>query len=142
MSLFTTKELSRFSVTKFLAETSDQRQPGERGTLSGLELECSEALKTYIKRQTGTTITDDMLPLGALAPIGKAINVTTATQGGFLVGQDLEAVAPALRSASVVLALGANLLTNLKGAFTAPLSGPNGWTRAAHSCTPSTRSNV
>ena len=43
------------------------------------------------------------------------MNVTTATAGGFLVGTDFTAIAPALRTKSVVLALGATVFDNLRG---------------------------
>jgi len=45
----------------------------------------------------------------------KTINVTSAPSGGFLVGTDLEATIPALRSASVVMSLGAQVFENLNG---------------------------
>jgi hypothetical protein len=64
MSLFTAKELSKYSVTKALAEISDQRSPGQDGEVSGLELECSDALKTNIKRRTGAMPDGFMIPLG------------------------------------------------------------------------------
>jgi HK97 family phage major capsid protein len=114
MSLFTQKELSRFSVTKFLSEASNQVWEGADGELTGLEREASDALKSDFKRRTGTTVTENMLPIAALGPIGKAMNVTSALSGGFLVGEDLQAIVPALRSASVVLSLGAQVLDNLK----------------------------
>jgi HK97 family phage major capsid protein len=50
----------------------------------------------------------------------KAITVTSALSGGFLVGQDLEAIDPALRSASVVMSLGAQVFENLKGQLGLP----------------------
>jgi HK97 family phage major capsid protein len=112
--LFTAKELKNYSLTKAIAEISDQPGEGLDGPLTGLELECSDCLKTHIKRETGTHVDGHMIPLGVLLPV-KAQNVTTATQGGFLVGQDLETVAPALRNASVVLALGAQVLEGLRG---------------------------
>jgi HK97 family phage major capsid protein len=114
MSLFTLKELSRFSVTKFLAEASNQVWEGADGDLTGLEREASDALKSDFKRRTGTTVTENMLPIAALGPIGKAMNVTSAFSGGFLVGEDLQAIVPALRSASVVLSLGSQVLDNLQ----------------------------
>jgi hypothetical protein len=40
------KELSRFSVTKFLAEASNQVWEGADGELTGLEREASDALKS------------------------------------------------------------------------------------------------
>jgi len=46
MSLFTPKELSRFSVTKALAEVSNQVWKGADGDLTGLEREASDALKS------------------------------------------------------------------------------------------------
>ena len=46
MSLFTLKELSRFSVTKALAEVSKQVWEGADGELTGLEREASDALKS------------------------------------------------------------------------------------------------
>jgi len=67
MSLFTQKELSRFSVTKFLAEASNQVWEGADGELTGLEREASDALKTDFKRRTGTTVTENMLPIAALS---------------------------------------------------------------------------
>jgi HK97 family phage major capsid protein len=120
MSLFTQKELSRFSVTKFLAETPDQNFEGGEGRLTGLECEASDALKADVKRRSGTPVDGPMLPLGALAPLGKALNVTTAQQGGFLVGESLETIVPALRPASVILSLGAQVFETLKGDLGVP----------------------
>jgi HK97 family phage major capsid protein len=112
--LFTRKELQNYSLSKAIAEISDQPAAGLDGTLTGLEAELSDVLKTHIKRETGTHIDGHMIPIGALLPL-KAQNVTTAPQGGFLIGQDLESVAPALRSASVVMSLGAQVLEGLRG---------------------------
>jgi HK97 family phage major capsid protein len=112
--LFNRKELQNYSLTKAIAEISDQPEAGVDGALTGLELECSDCLKTHIKRETGTHVDGHMIPLGVLMPI-KAQNVTTAIAGGYLVGQDLETVAPALRTASVVLGLGAQVLEGLRG---------------------------
>jgi len=115
MSLFTAKELKNYSFTKALSEAASGRAPGVEGHLTGLELECSDAIRAHALRMTGTEPLGPQIPWLALAPIGKSINVGNALQGGFLVGEDLEAVVPALRSASLVLALGAQTLTNLKG---------------------------
>src|SRR5262245_16502572 len=115
MSLFNAKELQRYSVTKALAELSASPEPGIDGIVTGLEAECSEALKSQARRLTDSVPIGFQIPLAALAPVGKAMNVTTALSGGFLVGEDLEAIVPALRSASVVLALGAQTFANLKG---------------------------
>jgi hypothetical protein len=114
MSLFTQKELSKYSLTKALSEISSGVQPGCDGTVTGLEAEASEALKAQVRRLTGSEPIGLQVPIAALASL-KAINVNNALSGGFLVGQDLEAIVPALRSASVVLALGAQTFTNLKG---------------------------
>ena len=113
MSLFTSKELSRFSTTKFLAEIANQPVPGvpEATLLTGLEREVSDTLASHVKKITGTTTTGALLPIACL----KAFNVTTATAGGFLVGEDfLGGIVPALRSASVVLDLGSQLWENLR----------------------------
>jgi hypothetical protein len=56
------------------------------------------------------------LPIEAL----KGLNVGTATQGGFLVGQELATITPALRAKSVVVSLGAQVFENLKGDFGVP----------------------
>jgi HK97 family phage major capsid protein len=113
MSLFTSKELGRFSTTKFLAEIANQPVPGvpEATLLTGLEREVSDTLASHVKKITGTTTTGALLPIACL----KAFNVTTATAGGFLVGEDfLGGIVPALRSASVVLDLGSQLWENLR----------------------------
>ena len=115
MSLFTAKELGRYSLTKALSELSSGVTPGMDGEVTGLEQEASEAIKAHVRRATGTEPFGFQIPIGVLAPLGKAMNVTSALQGGFLVGQDLENVVPALRSASVVLSLGAQTFTNLQG---------------------------
>ena len=112
--LFTAKELKNYSLTKAIAQLSDQHHHGHDGTLTGLELECSDVLKTHIKRETGTIVDGHMIPLGVLMPI-KMQSATSAPAGGFLIGQDLETVAPALRNASVVLDLGATVLEGLRG---------------------------
>src|SRR5262245_18630784 len=111
-SLFTTKELARYSLSKALSEISSGPAPGLDGTVTGLEAEASEALKSQARRLTGSEPFGFQIPIAALAPI-KAMNVTSALSGGFLVGQDLETIVPALRSASVVLSLGAQTFTNL-----------------------------
>src|SRR5262249_54307842 len=116
MSLFTQKELQKYSLTKALSELSSGGQPGFEGAVTGLELEASEALKSQFRRvHEGTEPIGFQIPIAALMPLGKSINVTTALQGGFLVGQDLETIVPALRSASVVLNLGAPVFSNLRG---------------------------
>ena len=68
MSLFTAKELSKYSVTKALAEISSQSSRGHDGQVTGLELECSDAANTNIKRGMGT------MPVGFL---------WSAANGGF-----------------------------------------------------------
>src|SRR5262249_32285035 len=119
MSLFTTKELSKYSLTKALAEISSGQAPGFDGTVTGLEAEASEALKSPARRLTGSEPIGFQIPLAALAPI-KAMNAGSALSGGFLIGEDLEMIVPALRSASVVLALGAQTFTNLNSTVGLP----------------------
>ena len=113
--LFTYKELSKYSLTKALSELSSSSQRGCDGTVTGLEAEADQALKAQFRRlNNGTEPFGFQIPIAALAPL-KSINVTSALGGGFLVGQDLEAIVPTLRSASVVLSLGARTFTNLEG---------------------------
>ncbi|HMF46258.1 MAG TPA: phage major capsid protein [Candidatus Udaeobacter sp.] len=121
MSLFTQKELSKYSLTKAIAELSHAPEPGVDGRVTGLEAECHDALKSQFRRLNEGTEAGPgfLIPIGALMPI-KNLNVTTATAGGFLVSQDLDTIAPALRSASVVLSLGAQVFNNLSGDFGLP----------------------
>src|SRR5262245_3740322 len=115
MSLFSAKELSKYSLTKALSELSSSNQHGFDGAVTGLEAEADQALKAQFRRlNEGTEPLGFQIPIAALMPL-KAMNVTTALQGGFFVGQDLEAIVPALRSASVVISLGAQVFSNLKG---------------------------
>ena len=109
--MFTAKELSKFSVTKALSELSSSSQPGIDGTVTGLEAEVHDALAARLKDLTRTAPTGFLIPLACL----KAIDVTTATAGGFLVGTGLAAIEPALRSQSVVVAMGAQIFENLTG---------------------------
>jgi hypothetical protein len=99
MSLFTSKELARYSLTKALGELSNSHHPGIDGTVSGLEREVSDTLKK------------DLNTMGFLIPLQclKSLNVTTATAGGFTVGTYLAQIQPALRSKSVVVAMGAQV---------------------------------
>ena len=90
MSLFTQKELARYSLTKALLEISNFSQPGLQGDATGLEREISDTLKSQM--QSGTSMPNAfMLPIACL----KAQNVTTATAGGYLVGTELAAIVPA-----------------------------------------------
>jgi HK97 family phage major capsid protein len=117
MSLFTKKELQRYSVTKALAEMSNQHAPGfhSEGT-TGLEREIHDTLAARMK-DSGHTPNGFLLPLAAL----KSLNVTTATAGGFLVAEDLATITPALRAKSVVVSLGAKVFENLTGDLALPL---------------------
>src|SRR5262245_54080487 len=120
MSLFTQRELQKYSLTKALAELADSHDPGVDGRVSGLELECDQALKSQFRRlNNGEEPTGFLIPIAALAPI-KNLNVTTATAGAFLVGQEMDTIVPALRSASVVLSLGAQVFSNLRDDFGLP----------------------
>jgi Phage capsid family. len=118
-SLFTKKELARYSLTKALSELSSGIAPGEDGDVTGLEEEASQAIKSHVRRTTGTEPFGFQIPVAVLAPV-KAQNVTTATAGGFLVEESLDSIAPALRAASVVLSLGAQTFTNLLGDLAIP----------------------
>jgi hypothetical protein len=106
MSLFTPKELVKFSVSKALNQLAKCPQPGIPGETTGLEREVSDTLADRLKSLTGNSTRGFLLPISCL----KALNVTTATAGGFMVGTELEAVIPALRSKSVVIDLGATIL--------------------------------
>jgi HK97 family phage major capsid protein len=119
MSLFTRKELSKYSLTKALSELSSGIAPGEDGDVTGLEEEASQAIKSHVRRTTGSEPLGFQIPIRVLAPI-KAQNVTTATAGGFLVDESLDSIAAALRPASVVLSLGASSFSNLNGNFALP----------------------
>lgn len=92
MSLFSAKELSKYSVTKALSEIA-RGAPGQLGEVTGLEREVSDTLKSHIKRVTGTMPDNFLLPIASL----KSLNVTTATAGGFLVSQDLAGIVPRAR---------------------------------------------
>jgi hypothetical protein len=109
--MFTQKELAKFSVTKALAELSNCPRPGVDGDVTGLEREVHDALSLRLKDLTGTQPTGFLIPLACL----KALNVTSAPAGGFMVGTELAAIEPALRSKSVVVAMGATVFENLRG---------------------------
>jgi len=89
------------------------------GTVTGLEREIHDTLAA---RFAGLM---ESQPNGFLIPISvlKAQNVTTATTGGFLVGTELAAIAPALRAKSVAVAMGATILENLRGHIAASWRG-------------------
>jgi hypothetical protein len=61
MSLFTAKELQKFSVTKALSEISNSPRPGIDGEATGLEREVSDTLKSHIKRATGTNRSNESI---------------------------------------------------------------------------------
>src|SRR6266480_2015836 len=103
--LFTRKELQKYSLTKALSELSNGVAPGVDGDVGGLEGEASQAIKSHVRRTTGSEPFGFQIPLAVLAPI-KAQNVTTSTAGGFLVDESLDSITAALRPASVVLSLG------------------------------------
>ena len=86
--------------------------------MTGLEAEVHDALAARLKDLTKTLPTGFLIPLAAL----KALNVTSAPAAGFTVGTDLAAIEPALRSKSVVVAMGATVFENLRGD---PESRPN-----------------
>jgi hypothetical protein len=109
--MFTQKELARFSVTKALGELSNSPQPGIDGTVTGLEREVHDALSNRLKNLTGTQPQGFLIPIQCL----KGLNGTSAPAGGFMVGTDLAAIEPALRSKSVVIAMGATVFENLRG---------------------------
>ena len=111
MSLFTQKELAKYSLTKALGEIANQTIPGLHGAATGLEREIHDVLSAQLKDLGQSQPTGFLIPLGAL----KSMNVTTAPAGGFTVGTDLAAIVPALRTKSVVLALGATVFDNLRG---------------------------
>ena len=111
MSLFTAKEISRYSLTKALSEISNQPQPGFHGVVTGLEAEVHDTLSARVKDMTGSGPTGFLVPLTCL----KAQNVTTATAGGFLAGTELAPIVSALRSKSVAIAMGAQIFENLRG---------------------------
>ena len=111
MSLFTQKEIAKYSVTKALSEIANQSTPGFHGSVTGLEREVHDTLAARQADLTGAAPVGFLLPIACL----KTINVTTATAGGFLVGTDLAAIVPALRAKSVVITLGATVFDNLRG---------------------------
>jgi HK97 family phage major capsid protein len=111
MSLFTQKELAKYSLTKALGEIANQSRPGIHGAATGLEREIHDVLSAQLKDLGQSQPTGFLIPLGAL----KSMNVTSAPTGGFTVGTDLAAIVPALRTKSVVLALGARVFDNLRG---------------------------
>jgi HK97 family phage major capsid protein len=117
MSLFTAKELAKFSVTKVLCEISDFPQPGFHGTVTGLEAEVHDTLSARLKSLTEPQPNGFLIPIACL----KAQNVTTATAGGFLVGTELAAIVPALRSKSVAVAMGATVFENLRSNIGVPV---------------------
>jgi hypothetical protein len=117
MSLFTQKELAKYSLTKALGEISTQSTPGVHGDATGLEREVHDTLAARLTDLTGAPPTGFLLPLACL----KALNVTTATAGGFLVETELAAIVPALRSKSVAIAMGATLFENLHGTCAIPI---------------------
>jgi hypothetical protein len=56
MSLFTQKELSKYSLTKALSELSSGVAPGMDGEVTGLEQEASEAIKAHVRRTGDGTV--------------------------------------------------------------------------------------
>jgi predicted phage gp36 major capsid-like protein len=117
MSLFTQKELAKYSLTKALGEIANQSTPGIHGNATGLEREIHDTLAARLTDLTGAGPTGFLLPIACL----KALNVTSATASGFLVGTDLAAIVPALRSKSVVIAMGATVFDNLHGNLVLPV---------------------
>jgi HK97 family phage major capsid protein len=114
--MFTQKELAKYSVTKALSELSNSSQPGYDGAVTGLEQEVHDALASRLKDLTKTLPSGFLLPLACL----KALNVTSAPAGGFTVATELAAIEPALRSKSVVVAMGATIFESLRGALGIP----------------------
>src|SRR5436305_3983979 len=102
-AIFTEKELARYSFTKALNQIIESQAGmplGFPGKLSGLEAEVDDALRNrFYNNPAGPS--GFLLPLSAL----KALNVTTATQGGFLAESSFPAsIIPALRNKAVVAA--------------------------------------
>jgi hypothetical protein len=116
MSLFTAKEISRYSLTKALSEISNSALPGFHGVVTGLEAELHDTLSSRVKEATGSHPNGFLIPIACL----KAQNVTTATAGGFLVGTELAAIVPALRSKSVAVSMGATVFENLRSNLGVP----------------------
>jgi HK97 family phage major capsid protein len=117
MSVFTAKEISRYSLTKALSEISNSNEPGFHGTVTGLEAEVHDTLSARIKEVTKSPPNGFLIPIACL----KAQNVTTATAGGFLVGTELAPIVSALRSKSVAIAMGAQVFENLRGNLGVPI---------------------
>jgi HK97 family phage major capsid protein len=117
-SLFTKRELSRYSCTKLLSELASGSGEFD-GEVTGLELECDQALKSHARRTTGTEPSGFQVPIAALAPI-KAQNITSATAGGYLAGESIDGITEALRPRSVVLSLGAQVFNNLTSDLALP----------------------
>jgi HK97 family phage major capsid protein len=116
MSLFTQREISKYSLTKALGEIANQHRPGFHGVVTGLEAEVHDVLSDRMK-EAGRHPNGFLVPIECL----KSQNVTTATAGGFLVGTDLAPIVSALRSKSITIALGAQVFENLRGDFGVPL---------------------
>jgi hypothetical protein len=78
-AIFTEKELSKYSITKALAQivkSQEGEPPGYRGELSGLEREVDEALRSHFS-SVGT-------PGGPMGRNGRAhgnLTVTTSATG-------------------------------------------------------------
>ena len=114
-ALFTERELQRYSITRALnqiIQSQSNRPPGYPGELSGgLEREVHDALKGHFCSPSDHPI-GFLLPLSSL----KALNATTATQGGFLVDSSFaSSIVLALRNRAVTVALGATVFEGLKG---------------------------
>jgi HK97 family phage major capsid protein len=110
-TLFTTRELSKYSVTKALAELATTSPgPNLLGEVGGLEGEVHTTLHERFQKATG------LVPQGFLVPLNclKNLNATTAASGGFLVGTDPASIVPALRNRTVVIDLGAQVWESLK----------------------------
>jgi HK97 family phage major capsid protein len=86
-----------------------------------LEREIHDTLAERFARLTGSQPNGFLLPIACL----KALNVTTATAGGFTVGTELAAILPALRAKSVAVAMGATILENLSGNCGVPIENTN-----------------
>jgi HK97 family phage major capsid protein len=131
------KEQKKYSLIKACYELAT------KGRLSGLEKEAHEAAIKTVGRDVDTKgfmIPEDVVRAWNRVPLNGSnfktpVNVTTATQGGFLVDTDFGPMIELLRNKPQVVAAGATTLGGLVGDLALPVQSAGStaywWQRAA-----------